>query len=549
MSRARQCGLFFALFFAYLALGSREVPWNDGKRIHQVAESIVYRRSVEVSVPTPLLRDGKYYALNPMLPSAIHIPGVVLHKGVSKAWPQTGWVMKALGSHVGPAALAALLCLMFALLCRDLGISALATNLSVLVVAFGTMVAVYARSPWSEMCQAAVFMGFFLWLLRLVRNPTPAAAVWVGFWAGLLINTKAIYVLGFPGAGLLAGWIIYRQHGRGRLLRCLGLAALGALPGLVLMLAYNYARTGSLTNIGYPLQHQTQREFVESPIYGLMGLFLSPGKSVFLYNPPVILGLCALPRVLRRHDRTWFWALLLTAVPVILFYSKFLFWSGDWCWGPRYLLFVIPLLWLPAAFLLDELLAVRRRLALGLTGVMLAAGLVVQFLGAILYWDHYIRLAQDVQRQWLGNPKRGGAPSLDRGIACDPCFEDFYGFNWLPPLSPLSGHLWLWKHVSRGDTWQQAELDAPWHRYTTLKFNFAGSYGRARADWWLLDWQGRLAPAGRVLMAIMVLGTVGAALLWWWPWLQRRRPRRLARAPALQQSSELGVDPGAGGSI
>jgi hypothetical protein len=533
MSWQRQVGLFFTIFFVYLVFTSREVPWTDAKRIHMVAESIVYRGAVDVQIATPLLRDGKFYALNPFLPTAIHIPGVFLHQKVEERWPWAAFVTKAFGSHLGPAFCGALACLLFALLCRDLGMSLLASNLSAIVLAFATMMAPYARSPYSEIVQVATFMGLFVWLLRVIRKPTVWAGLWVGFWAGMLINTKAIYLFAFPGAALFAGVVLYRNHGLRRLLVTLGWVTLGALPGLVMLLAYNYARTGSMTDIGYPLQHQSQREFVEKPLFGLIGLFLSPGKSVFLYNPPLIVALLALPHVLRTRGRDWLWLALFTCVPVVLFYSKFVFWSGDWCWGPRYLLFLIPLMLLPAAFLLDDLLSARRWRVLVLAGVVFLCGLAVQVVGSSMYWDHFIRIAQDVQRQWLGVPQRGGAPNPERGAGagCDPCFEDFYGFNWLPALSPLPGTWWLLKHVQRGDTWEQAEREAPWHRYTTLKFQFAGSYLRARPDWWYLDWEGRLEPAGRMLMRGLQTGAFLSLVLWWWPSLRqgfRRLRRRVA---------------------
>ncbi len=528
MTIRRQLGLFFFAFFLYLLFGSREVPWTDAKRLHMVAESIVHRNAVDIDIQTSLVRDGKHYAFNPFLTSAVHIPGAALHKYVLETWPRAGAATKALGSHLGPALSAALVCLFFCLLCRDLGVSLVVANLSTVVLAVGTMIAVYARSPYSEIVQTAAFMGLFLWVLRVARRPSIAAALAVGFWAGMVVNTKAIYVLSFPGAFALAGWIIYREHGPGRLLRTIGWAAVGALPGLFMLLAYNDARTGSMTNIGYPLAEQAKREFIEKPLFGLIGLLFSPGKSLFLYSPPLIVSLFALPHALRSRPRTWFWLLLLTCGPVIWFYSRFVFWSGDWCWGPRYLLFLVPLLLLPAVFLLEDLWRRRRGIAVAATAVVLAAGLFVQVLGGLFYWDHFIRISQDVQRQWLGSPNRAGATSPIRpGGSCDPCFEDFYAFNWLPPFSQLRGHYWLAGHVWNERTWQQAEADAPWRPYTTLKFNFANSYLRTRLDWWYFDWrEGWLRPAGLRLLRLMSVATGLGALLWWCPPLRLRLRRR-----------------------
>jgi len=34
-----------------------------------------------------------------------------------------------------------------------------------------------------------------------------------------------------------------------------------------------------------------------------------------------------------------------------------------------------------------------------------------------------------------------------------------------------------------------AEKDAPWRRYTNLQLNIQQNYGRARTDWWFVDYR------------------------------------------------------------
>ncbi len=526
MSSWQKLGLFLTVFLAYMASQSRELPWNDGRRIYQVAESIVYLGSVDVA-PPGIAHNGKYYAVNPLLPSLIHVPGSYLHKKLRAHWPAHSEPMKALASHLAPAAVGALVCLLFALLCRDLGASVLATNLGVLMLAFGTMIWVYARSPWSEISQTAAYLGFFLWLLRLDRQATPTAALLVGLWAGMLINTKVVYLLALPGAAALVGVSIYRSRGGGRLLKLLPWAVLGLLPGVIMTLAYNHVRTGSFFDVGYalPISQKPARTFAETPFWGLYGLFLSPGKSLLLYSPPLMASLVAVPFLVRNRQRQWLWAFLLSAGPVVFINARFLFWSGDWCWGPRYILFIVPVLLLPAVLAFDHLLQVRRRAALLVAGAVFASGLFVQVVANAFYWDHFIRISQEARTRWLGIPNRAGAASKDRGGACDPCFEDFYPVNWLPGLSPIEGHYWLLRHVPQRHDWRQAEADAPWHRYTTLSLNVAASYARARIDWWFLDWRGVRRTAGVVLLLGFLFGGASASVLLW------GRPQRTGPVP------------------
>jgi hypothetical protein len=520
MSGRQKLGVLGTFFFAYLLLGSREQPWNDARQLHQVAEAIVARGAIDVQMHTPVERNGKFYAAHPFLVSAIHIPGVLIHRAAARIWPRADQPARAMGSHLGPSLLGALVCLLFMQVCLELEVSFVAASLSALVLGFGTMVAIYARSPWSEISQTAAFVGFFLWLLRVAHAPTRRAALWFGIWAALLVNTKLIFALALPGAALYAGRKILRTHGPEALVRTTITAALGGLPGLLMVLGYNYARTHSLLGTGYN-NLSGGEAFAEKIRVGLWGLFLSPGKSLFLYNLPLVVALLALPHVLRTRSRDWLIALLVTAAPVVIVYSRYSFWAGDWCWGPRYILFLVPIALLPAVFLLDDLLLSPRAWILPAWAGVLALGLWVQVVGGAFYWDHFIRIAQDAQTQWLGRPVRTGAYPPDRGGACDPCFEDLHGLNWLPAFAPIDGHAWLLRHVLARHPWQTAEADAPWHRYTSLNLDIARSYGGARLDWWGLDFTGKLRPAGIVLFILMAAGTAGSATVW----LRARKPR------------------------
>jgi hypothetical protein len=310
-----------------------------------------------------------------------------------------------------------------------------------------------------------------------------------------------------------------------------GWAALGALPGLVMLLAYNSVRTGATTNIGYNVPGQGPADsyslFSESPLFGLYGLFLSPGKSLFLYSPPLLASLLLLPRALRARDRLWFWALLLTAGPVVYVYSTYVFWHGDWCWGPRYLLFLVPAAMLPAVFAFDQLLAVRRRQALAAGGVVFAAGLAVQVLAGMFYWDHFIRIREAARLSWLGAPTRAAAVLSDDHRPFDGN-ENLYPFPWLPAFTPIEGHLWLARHAPWKHPWPRAEADAPWHRYTTRVLDASVPYSGTRLDWWYLDWKHGLRAKGTVLLVLFIVGLGLSVLLW-----VRRPPAARAR-PAAQ---------------
>jgi hypothetical protein len=196
---------------------------------------------------------------------------------------------------------------------------------------------------------------------------------------------------------------------------------------------------------------------------------------------------------------------LATILPVVLFYGSFPSWPGDWAWGPRYLVFAVPALLLPAVGFLGAARRLGRWLAVGL----LITGICVQLLGNAFYWDHYLRIALDVRTMWLGYPNRSASLSADKGGYCEGCFEDVYPTVWLAPFQPILGHFWLLRHVPFGHPWQQASQDAPWRRHTRLKLDARASYERVRMDHWLYDMQGH-AVAGWMLFLLLSGASAGA---------------------------------------
>jgi hypothetical protein len=517
-----QFGLFLAVFSFFLVMQSREPPWNDAKPIHAVAVNFAFHGYVSTGAVAP----GKKHVfdVHPFLASGIHVPGALIQRFLLTQVPEDATRIKIMTSHLGSAALAGLTAVLFVRLCLLLGLGLGVSLASSVVLVLGTMVAVYARLPWSEMVQTATFLGFFTALLRVLRNYRGTAVLVLGAWCGAIVNSKEVFVLALPGAFILALWQHRRTLTWKETLKCVGLGLLGAAPFLAIQFAYNTIRTGSPFRSAYG---SGAVNFVlgSQTIDGFLGLWASPGKSIFLYNPPLVFALFGIPLIVRRC-RLWLIALAATATPVVLLYGSFMFWSGDWCWGPRYLLFLVPLLLLPGVFFLEEAIK-HRRVVIGALAVAVSLlGLGVQIIGGSLYWDHYIRLEHQARAQWLGAPDRTGNVSRPGStIACDPCFEDFYALNWLPPFSPLIGQYWLAKHVWRHDSWEAAEADAPWHQYTTLKLtNIRSQYLRARLDWWMLDFSDPSDHALRLLHLLTYTGGILSGAFLCWLCARRRKP-------------------------
>jgi hypothetical protein len=523
-----QAGIFLTVLCAYLIGESRTQPYNDSRMIYSVAESIVYRGTIDIAMGV------NTHAQQPLLASAIHIPGAALRWAITKSHPELDPIVKPLTSHLGSELISALGCLLFFRFLLYLGVSFAAASLATVGLAFGTFLPIYARTAWSEACQTTCFIGFFSALIRMKDDPRRKTGLWFGIWAGLLINSKYVFALCLPGSVLFLAVYAWRR----KQVRPVAVAsAWSALAGaffLATLLWYNWARTGSITNTGYPtVEKLSASVFAESMFVGLWSFFFSFGKSIFFYAPPLVLTVLGLGRFVRTRAPLA-WAILLTGGPVVCLYSKFAYWSGDWCWGPRYLLFLVPILLIPATFLVDEMLAARRRIALAACGVLLLIGFTVQVAGASQYWDFFIRFSKGAQFQWLGNPNRAGAFSKGAG-SCDPCFEDFYARNYTPAFQPIEYQWWFLKHHIRSHPWAVASQDIPSRRYTNLEMAGARQWYESPVwDWWKLDFDVNHKTAGDCLLTLFTLGLLTGLLLWLfeplrplyqasWSWVRRRR--------------------------
>lgn len=516
--------IFVTTFAVYLLSSGREPPWGDANVQYMVAQSLVARGAIDIPRPwpddLPRGRDGKFYSTYPVATSLVQLPGLVVLEGAGALAPASRGFARPLTSHLACSAFGALTCLLFFRLCRQRRLSLPSASTATAILAFATTIWVYAHYSYSEIAQAAMFTGLVLYLMKIDEEPTPSHARWLGLFAGLLFSMKYIYAVAIAGAAVLLVWRLRRDP---RLLLRLALAAAStSLPFVALAMVYNHLSWSSPWTTGYHPYFASY--WGEHPVVGLWGMFLSPGKSVLLYSPPLVLGLAALPRLWRDHRRACL-AVLATAGPVLAVYSRYKL-NGDYAWGPRFVVFLVPALGLGFAVLLDAWLARPRSwLRRGVLAAAIALGVAVQLLGNAFYWDHFIRISMDARTAWLGAPDRKGAIIPVRGDGrCDSCFEDVHQLQWLPPFQPILGHLWLLRSTIRGDDAQAAEADAPWTRHTRLALPIAASYARVRLDWWGMLWIAdfpRYRAHGIALLALLVAGAIAAGL--WWLRLHRAR--------------------------
>ncbi len=526
----------------YLLTSGREPPWGDANVQYMAAESMLRRGAIDIPKPWPDDQskdaEGKWYSTYPLITSLVQIPGLMVLAAATSASPRSGGLMKPLTSHLACSLFGAWAAVLFFRLCRQRRLSQRASSLATMIVAFATITFVYAHYSYSEIAQTAAFTGFVLHLLVFDEDPSRRNARHLGLFAGLLFATKYIYAPGILGGLLVAIW---RKRTLERELVPLALhAAAIALPFVIASMIYNALCFGSPFTTGY--SEYFARHWGENSVSRLWAMFLSPGKSIFVYSPPLLLGIAALPRLWREHRSACITAIASIA-PVLLVYSRYKL-NGDWSWGYRFCVFMTPTLALAIAVLIDAWMRQpARRIRRAVLATAIAGGLAVQLLGQAFYWDHFVRISQDVRIAWLGSPDRSGAiiPTRANG-RCDGCFEDVHQLEWLPPFQPIVGHWWLLRSLIRGDDAATAEANGPWHRYTSATFNIKDGYDRARIDWWGLLWIEdfpHTRTLGLALLVLMLVGTgLGIRL-----WLRAHRASRDDDPPASPRSPSADPSP------
>jgi hypothetical protein len=209
----------------------------------------------------------------------------------------------------------------------------------------------YLRAQSSELYQAVFFAALFLCLRRFLQRSEWQALAGAWLFAFLLLFTRVSFGLLLPLIvilGLYRSWPLVRP----RLWLWLIVPPLVA----VALLAYvNHVKFGAPWLTGY---HQWRPE-VSAPTGrladGLWGFLFAPRFSIFLHYPLLVLALAGAPAFWRRHRRDAI-AMLAVFGVFLLLISKLPLWAGEFAYGPRYLLFVLPVLSLPAVVFADSIL-------------------------------------------------------------------------------------------------------------------------------------------------------------------------------------------------
>lgn len=270
----------------------------------------------------------------------------------AEAWPRpfVAWTASWTNAWVVGATAAVL----FLLGC-ELGFGIRPSFAMAVLAGVATPLAHYARTFFSEPLAGLALATFVLLLVRALRRERGTRLLFAaGLALGACVLVKVAHAVLLAPA-LVLGLVLLRRRqralgGRPWAVDAAWLAAGAAVP-LLTIAAYNFARFGSPLETGYAGEvEQWTTPFVE----GFLGLLASPGRGLLWFAPLVTLGVVFAPRFVRRFPvESAFVAGSLLALLVT--YARWYMWEGGWCWGPRFLVPLVPLLMLPIGALFQEL--------------------------------------------------------------------------------------------------------------------------------------------------------------------------------------------------
>src|SRR5580704_8164574 len=175
---------------------------------------------------------------------------------------------------------------------------------------------------------------------------------------------------------------------------------------------YQFYRFGSFTNTYVSLFANEQRlqdptlpaNFPWTPPFweGVLGPLFKPEKSIFLFDPLLVLALVLWVMLWKRLSpevRAYGLTSLLLLLGYICFYAKYTYWAGDFAWGDRYVSTAVELVALIAVPLLlryrDNIATVVWRAGI----VVLVVSLIIQ-LASLAFWVPL----EIYQMETLGHP-------------------------------------------------------------------------------------------------------------------------------------------------
>lgn len=168
------------------------------------------------------------------------------------------------------------------------------------------------------------------------------------------------------------------------------------IPSIILIsiaLSVNYYKFGSPFNTGYTQWFLEKNIFSGNMFEGVYGFLFDKQWGIFICFPVLIFSLFGFSRFYKKYKTDFVFSSLILIV-FLLTYSMFINWKGEWSYGPRYLLFILPIMALPFIEVLENL-SKKNKLLIFLIVTILGYSAILQINNNSLGFFTYYQLERN----------------------------------------------------------------------------------------------------------------------------------------------------------
>jgi hypothetical protein len=448
----------FVLFGSIFCLTHSGFDSSEGMGHYKVAELIIREGALGFEQPQDGIfsqaPNGRTYASHEIGNTLFLLPAAALNGGLDRFVlagrdPKLSLRVREFFASLQSAICAALIVTVFySLLRADFGLLPYDALLASSMLAFTTYLWSYSRSLFDGVLCALVLLVSFQQLFRFGKTQSTSALVGAFAALGFGVITRLTMLLPLVAAVV---YVTMRLQFKPRpVARAAIVAACILIPFAAWQLWYNHLRTGNcLVSPVQTAQYAYNNGLTGNTCLGLAGYLVSPGKSIFLYAPALVLSVGFFPSFWRTHRDEAIFILIVSALWLLLHATLQTSYTARGP-GPRLLLTILPLWLLPAAVQTRQILRAPQ----------------VRWIAAALCLFGFVLSAAEVATNWHYDQTRGEL----RGISASEYAWSLRENQTVDTLRTAGQNLKRW--AEHGPLPKDGPAVSPENRYTSNSLNF-----------------------------------------------------------------------------
>lgn len=394
--------LFIAIAFLFM---SRYYVWSDGELRYRFTLSLV-----EQDVPVEKISY-------PPLQSILSVPFYLVGKAGSNLFDTELEITTRNSVKVLIVLAYAVICLYVFKSLVFFGVGRLTSLVSTFIFSLTSMALPYVSSFFSELLTGALLLVSIYYCIMYLTSFKVHHLILVQLFLILLALNNYLFILVFP---ILYFYLLSKCRDKRILSTSVFLTSF--IITSLFILSYNYWRYHNIFNFGYTgnrgyptIIYSGEPGFSGSALIGLYGFFFSSGKSIFIFSPSLLLFFGCYKKFFREKRKEFMLYIVIFLVFTII-YSKWWAWYGGVCWGPRFLLPFLSLLYIIIGYGLKELFNKAKWPVI----FIISTSFLVQFIAISIH------------------------PTRDLSNWLQPEFQNEYLLWFVPHFSPVFTH---WKYL------------------------------------------------------------------------------------------------------